>query len=363
MNLFNYLMNKKNKKIVDNNHVFEYLLSNQEPIIREKSRIIDGENINILIKNLNNVDSTTATNDISIEKIIFDFWNRSYETLLGNFDTGTDVSYNNDGSIRLFYNNATVYILSNDIISILNASSMFRAFKVLEEVDFINFDMSENTSLELFMFESNSLYKQQGMENFDTSNVTTMQNMLNSVKFDKIGQDNTCDLNVSNWNTENVTNMRQMFRRCEATYIDISNFRTPKCSIFKSMFANCTNLITLNMQNVDMSLCNGRDSGNTNASEIVEYCPNLTNLIFSKNLGNGYTNNLYLYPASINLSASPLLTKESILSVFNNIGIITSSPIQYPLIYMGNTNYNKLTQQERNIAINKNWQVTFQSRN
>ena len=314
---------------------------------------------------MNTTSSTTETNDTTITKIVFDYWSATYKTLLGNFTTGTDVSYSNDGSIRLFYDNTNniVYVLSPYRIKILNCSYLCQNLLALEEINFNNFDTSENTSFERLFLSCSSLERQTGMENFDTSECTTMENMLRHIKLDKIGQDNTCDLNVSGWDTRKVTNMRQMFRNNQASYIDISNFLTPVCNSFPTMFANCSNLVTLNMENIDMSLCDGTTTGTPqhNASDFLQDCSNLTNLTFCKNLGVGYTQSASAYQASINLSKSPLLTHDSIMSVFNNIGRVSAGMFQ-PYIYMGSTNYSKVTIGERGLAEGKAWLVTSNSR-
>ena len=359
MNLFNC------KTIsINNKNVKEVSIDNQVVWQKSKKRIIDGNAFNILVKDINGSSSTTETEDNTITRIIFDYWNSSYQTLLGNFTTGTDVSYSNDGSIRLFYNSTIVYVLSDYIISTYNANAMFRNFAAIEEINFDNFDTSNNTDFTHFLLQCSSLERQTGMENFDTSNVTTMENMLRHIKLNKIGQDDTCDLNVSGWDTRKVTNMRQMFRNNQATYIDVSNFYTPLCISFYNMFAVCSNLVTLNFENINMSLCSGKDTETpvSNASNMIAECPQLINLVFGKNLGSGYVSSRSGYHSAINLSQSPLLTHDSIMSVFNNVGTIPGGSTTACYIYMGTTNYAKVTTAEISIPTAKNWYVSNNSR-
>ena len=53
------------------------------------------------------------------------------------------------------------------------------------------------------------------LTNFDTSNVTNMQSM-----FEGCGITN---IDLSNFDTSNVTNMHSMFSGCDITNIDLSN--------------------------------------------------------------------------------------------------------------------------------------------
>ena len=53
-------------------------------------------------------------------------------------------------------------------------------------------------------------------------------------------------LDLSNFNTANVTNMGTMFRYCSGlTDLDLSNFNTANVTDMYSMFSDCTALTTL----------------------------------------------------------------------------------------------------------------------
>ena len=55
---------------------------------------------------------------------------------------------------------------------------------------------------------------------------------------------------------------------------------------------------------------------------------------------------------NLNLSSCPLLTKESILNVFNKAANVKSSS---KTLTLGSTNLSKLTDAEKAIATNKGW--------
>lgn len=360
MDLFNC------KSITINNKDVKEISINNKIVwekIREKRRLINGENFNLLVKSINYSDPTTDTEDNYIKKVVFDYWKPSYLALLGNFTTGTDVSYANDGSIRLFFNNEIIYVLSYFTISLYDGTTMLKKFKALEEVDFINFDTANNTSFNAFMFESNMISKQIGMENFDTSNCTSMENMLNSAAFNKIGQDDTCDLNVSTWDTSKSTSFRQMFRNCTATLIDIRNFTSPLATRFQGMFSGCTNLVTLDMRNIDFSLITlSEGSTAISASDILQNCTSLENLNFGKNLGTGYVSSGSGYAGSLDIGRSIKLTHDSLMSIINNVGTFNFVTNRY-VIYYGPFNYGRVTAEERAIAISKGWMESNSYRN
>lgn len=79
-----------------------------------------------------------------------------------------------------------------------------------------------------------------GMENLNTSEVTTMQSMFDS---SNIGPG---DVDFSLFDTRKVTNMMSMFFNCTNIYsLDLSTFDTQNVTRTGSMFNNCKNLATI----------------------------------------------------------------------------------------------------------------------
>ena len=79
----------------------------------------------------------------------------------------------------------------------------------------------------------------EGIENLNTQNVTDMKDMF------------TCcyaltSLDVSNFNTQNVEDMTDMFLGCEKlSLLDLSNFNTERVESMSSMFSGCSTLQTI----------------------------------------------------------------------------------------------------------------------
>ena len=83
----------------------------------------------------------------------------------------------------------------------------------------------------------------EGIENLNTSNVTTMEGMFSDCQ--KISS-----FNLNSFNTSNVTDMRFMFDRCYAlTSLNISSFNTMNVTEMDGMFERCTNLPTIDLSN------------------------------------------------------------------------------------------------------------------
>ena len=77
------------------------------------------------------------------------------------------------------------------------------------------------------------------VSNFNTSNVTNMEGMFQYLEL-------IPELDVSGFDTKNVENMQTMFQRCEKiTSLDLSNFDTSKVTTMGWMFYGCYNLRTI----------------------------------------------------------------------------------------------------------------------
>lgn len=106
------------------------------------------------------------------------------------------------------------------------------------------------------------------LSNADTSEVTNMESMFRS-------QRNMTSLNISSFNTSNVTNMKKMFESCGSlSSLDVSSFDTSNVENMQNMFAGCKNIRSLNLQSFD--------TGNvTNMNYMFFDCLNLRNLDLS----------------------------------------------------------------------------------
>ena len=114
--------------------------------------------------------------------------------------------------------------------------------KVIFDASFAN---ARPTSCHGWFLGCNYLTTIEGIENLNTENVTNMSDMFCDCRSLKT-------LYVSNFDTQNVTNMSYMFNRCYAlTTLDISNFNTQNVTDMSSMFCDCFALTTLDVSKFD----------------------------------------------------------------------------------------------------------------
>ena len=113
-----------------------------------------------------------------------------------------------------------------------------------------------------------------GLENFDTSKVTNMENLF--------AGSGITELNLSNFDTYLVTDMSGMFLECNnLTLIDVSSFDTSSVKNMSQMFARSSELSkTLNELNIT-GLSNFDTSSVVDMSSMFEYCSTLKSIDIS----------------------------------------------------------------------------------
>ena len=117
--------------------------------------------------------------------------------------------------------------------------------KDILDIDLSNFDTSNVTDMSA-MFYGMSNLTSLNLSNFDTSRVTDMSSMFTFMY-------NLTTLNLSDFDTSNVTDMGNMFQGLKLTSLDLSNFDTSNVTDMNGMFVNMPDLITLDLSNFDTS--------------------------------------------------------------------------------------------------------------
>ena len=108
--------------------------------------------------------------------------------------------------------------------------------KVVFDASFAN---ARPTSCEHWFFYCSNLTTIEGIEYFNTENVTNMRYMFDDCKSLK-------SLDLTNFNTENVTDMYSMFASCTSLEsLDLTNFNTAKVTNMAGMFQSCYALKTI----------------------------------------------------------------------------------------------------------------------
>ena len=130
----------------------------------------------------------------------------------------------------------------------------------INSINSFTFDKEENTIIlkwkTLFtscrdMFRNINDIISIDLSNFNTSQVTDMTSMFDNCHVNSI--------NLKNFNTSIVFNMGCMFCNNEINYLDLSSFKTSKVKNMKFMFSYCTKLKELNLANFDTSSVDNMD--------------------------------------------------------------------------------------------------------
>ena len=120
-----------------------------------------------------------------------------------------------------------------------------------------------------WFFGCNDLTVIEGLEYLNTENVTNMGEMFYYCS-------SLTSLDVSKFDTRNVTHMYDMFAFCRSlTSLDLSNFKTQKVTNMYEMFDGCSSLTSLDVSKFDTQNV-------TNMSDMFAFCSSLTSLDVSK---------------------------------------------------------------------------------
>ena len=145
---------------------------------------------------------------------------------------------------------------------------MFYGCSSLIKIDLSNFN-TENISCISQMFYECSSLTSINLSYLNTQKVTDMNKMF-------FGCKSLPSLNLSSFNTQNVTDMSQMFFGCSSlTSLDLSNFNVQNVANIRSMFSLCSSLRNINLDNFEILNVD-------NMSRLFYECSSLIKLDLSK---------------------------------------------------------------------------------
>ena len=136
----------------------------------------------------------------------------------------------------------------------------------LSRLDLSNFNTANVTSMSS-MFCCCSSLTSIDMSNFNTTNVTKMYDMF-------YGCYNLKSLDLSNFNTAKVTYMSGMFLGCsDLKSLDLSNFNTANVTNMRRMFLGCSSLTSLDLSNFNTENVTDMDGMFNGCSDLTTiYC-------------------------------------------------------------------------------------------
>lgn len=148
-----------------------------------------------------------------------------------------------------FYNCTNYSLVTQPINTslITNMAQIFYNVKNAKKLDLTGWDTSNVTTMDSMFYNCAVLNDIIGLSKLDLSKVTTAKSM-----FELVSTITTIDLTGSD--VLNLTDASSMFARVsKATSIDLSTWTTPKLTTTTSMFSRCYALANLDMRNADFS--------------------------------------------------------------------------------------------------------------
>ena len=161
-----------------------------------------------------------------------------------------------------------------DTSNVTSLQNMFSNCINLETLDLNNFDTSNVTTL-FGTFQGCTNLKTLEVSNWNTSRVVEMGERNGGWSYGGIfqGCSSLTELDVSRWDTSNVVGMGNMFNGCSSlAKLNVSNFNTENAINMHSMFSGCNKLQELNVRNFDTS------NVTTSMTSMFANCSSLTEL-------------------------------------------------------------------------------------
>lgn len=182
------------------------------------------------------------------------------------------------------------------------------------------------------------------VELFDTSSVTSMEDMFNNNN-----HFNHTLLHLPTFNTTNVYNFRGW---CRGNYklMEFPPIDTAKGLDFTYMARDCAAMTTV----PELNMSRASDDG---LNQMFQNCPKITTMGGFRNLGLGFKG---FVNAELNLSSSTALTVESVQNIGNTIYDLnlSSAHTTTATIKIATAVYNQLSPEDIALFTNKKWVLT-----
>ena len=128
-----------------------------------------------------------------------------------------------------------------------NCQSLFKDCNTIIEINFTDFDATNCSNFDSMFRNCSSL------QSLDLTGLKTSY-LLNSISNIFWGCKSLISLNLSTFDTSEVTNFGHLFCGCESLeWIDISNFKTEKVNYIDNMFNGCKKLTSINLSHFNTS--------------------------------------------------------------------------------------------------------------
>ena len=242
-------------------------------------------------------------------------------TATGSETESWDASAPQDGSVMAYLNGTKLTIAGNGygkIMANADSTSAFNAFSSLTKFTGLDKLDTSNVTVMQTMFNSLSTIQTLDLSSFSTAKVMNFYGIFggnkklttlnltgwNTAAAKDMGQMfYTCNAlttinGLSGFNTANATQMYGMFHGCKAlTSLDLGNFNTAKVKSLEMMFYQCYSLETLDLSSFDTSAV-------TNMKDAFTYCNKLQTITLGKDFKFVGTNGYLPAQTSSNISGA-----------------------------------------------------------
>ena len=284
----------------------------------------------LIEKKINIIESRYVNNNTNVERDFWQYYQYIYSITFKNkiekpeeYEYEYDVSDKKDKSVMAYlvgredYNyDYDLYIMADgNIYANPDSSYVFNEIynlKVINNIEYYRTINAENMS---YMFGGVSNLESLDLSHFDTRNVTNMRGMFTQNYY---GGQKIEELDLSSFDTSKVTDMSNMFYEyVDLKVLNISSFDTSKVTDMSNMFSNCKSLMQLDLSSFDTSKV-------TNMKQMFYFCESLKQL----NVNNFDTSNV----TNMNGMFEDIIISELDLSSFDTSKVIDMS---YMFSYSG----------------------------
>ena len=186
----------------------------------------------------------------------------SFVSALQSIDGLTSFNTSNVSNMRQMFQGLTniesIDVSSFNTSNVSNMRQMFDHCLLLNSINFSNLFNTNNVTDMCEMFHQCKSIVSLDVSSFDTSNVTNMSRMFACGKYNattlEYESSLTSIVGLSNFDTSNVTDMSFMFQNLKSiSSIDVSSFDTSNVTSMREMFGHCEFLVNLDLSSFDTS--------------------------------------------------------------------------------------------------------------
>ncbi len=268
----------------------------------------------LLFAGFNNLVSINYNDNFNTSKVT----NMSYMYLPiysdnGNWSSAVTLT----SSIKNVKPSFLVKTKESEIETMSSGGSSTRFSSILENLNLSSFNTTNVTNMSNMFYSCSSLTSLD-LSNFNTSKVTNMNNLF-------AGCSSLITLNLSSFNTSNVTNMNNLFAGCSSLItLNLSSFNTSNVTNMNNLFGICSSLIILNLSSFNTSKV-------TDMSDMFSDCSSLTSLDLSSFNTSKVTDMRFMF-----INCSSLISLD--LSGFNTSNVIKMDHMFYECSSLTNLN-------------------------